>query len=148
MEWKLIDTSGSGQKTFAIILETGEEAMSCLTEFATSQAVGACQFTAIGAFEHAALGYFDFSLKDYRKIMVDRQSEVLMLAGDIALHGESQQVHAHVILGGPVGNTKGGHLLEGYVRPTLEIILTESPVHLYRKYNMESGLALIAIEGS
>ena len=35
--------------------------------------------------------------------------------------------------------------VEARVRPTLEVILTESPAHLRREHDPESGLALIRI---
>jgi predicted DNA-binding protein with PD1-like motif len=41
----------------------------------------------------------------------------------------------------------GGHLLEAHVRPTLEVVLTESPRHLHKRKDPESGLALIVPEG-
>lgn len=134
-----------GQRTFALIMDQGDETMQCLRDFAEELQLNTCQFTAIGAFEYAVLGYFDFSKKDYKRIEVPEQMEVLVLAGDISFHKEKRQVHAHVVLGGPAGNTKGGHLMEGVVKPTLEIMLTESPVNLYRRYDPESGLALIDI---
>jgi predicted DNA-binding protein with PD1-like motif len=37
----------------------------------------------------------------------------------------------------------GGHLLEAHVRPTLELVLQESGEQLKRKYDSDSGLALI-----
>ena len=36
-----------------------------------------------------------------------------------------------------------GHLLRALVRPTLEVIITENPVHLRKRQDDESGLALI-----
>jgi predicted DNA-binding protein with PD1-like motif len=65
--------------------------------------------------------------------------------GDIALKGEETEVHAHVVAGGPDGSTKGGHIMEAHVRPTLEVMLTESPSHLRRQVDEASGLALINI---
>jgi predicted DNA-binding protein with PD1-like motif len=47
------------------------------------------------------------------------------------------------VLGCADGTTRGGHLLEGYARPTLELILTESPAQLRRRFNPAAGLALI-----
>jgi hypothetical protein len=44
------------------------------------------------------------------------------------------------------GAASGGHLLEGRVRPTLEVVLSESPAHLRKRYDRESGLALIALD--
>ncbi len=52
---------------------------------------------------------------------------------------------AHMIVGGSDGTAYGGHLLEARVRPTCELVLTESPVHLLKKLDPESGLALIQI---
>jgi hypothetical protein len=40
----------------------------------------------------------------------------------------------------------GGHILEAHVWPTLEVVLTESPRHLRRKIDDETGLALIELE--
>ena len=43
----------------------------------------------------------------------------------------------------------GGHLLEAHVRPTLELVLQESGGQLKRRFDPESGLALIDLgEGS
>ena len=36
-----------------------------------------------------------------------------------------------------------GHLGEAHVRPTLEVIITESPAHLHRVKDPVTGLALI-----
>jgi predicted DNA-binding protein with PD1-like motif len=36
-------------------------------------------------------------------------------------------LHVHAVLGLPDGTTRGGHLLEGQVFPTLEDVVTETP---------------------
>jgi hypothetical protein len=46
---------------------------------------------------------------------------------------------------GADGATRGGHLLEGWARPTLELILSETSVQLRRRYDAASGLALIRL---
>ncbi len=66
-----------------------------------------------------------------------------MLAGDVALQDGRPKVHAHAVLGRSDGSTRGGHLHEAHVRPTLEVVLTELPAHLQRTMHDESGLALI-----
>ena len=45
-----------------------------------------------------------------------------------------------------VGRAYGGHLLEAHVWPTLEVVLTQSPAHLRRKVDPETGLPLIALD--
>jgi len=135
----------TGERVFAVIFETGEDPVAGLTRFAEEQNLSASSFTAIGAFCEATLGYFNWERKDYERIPVKGQVEVLALVGDIALEGEKKKVHAHVVLGRRDGSACGGHLLAAKVRPTLEVILTESPSYLRRAHDPASGLALIRI---
>ena len=130
--------------TFVVIVEPGEEAMATLVGFAREQALGASQVTAIGAFERAVLGYFDREQRDYQRIAVERQVEVLSLVGDIVGEGDDSNLHAHVVLGQRDGTAWGGHLLEAIVWPTLEVVITETPTHLRRRFDPETGVALIA----
>jgi predicted DNA-binding protein with PD1-like motif len=102
--------------------------------------------TAIGALNRAKLVFFDWDAKEYRPIPIDEQLEVASLVGDIAIGPDSQpSVHVHAVLGRRDGTAVAGHLLEGHVRPTLEVIVTESPAHLCKVKDMESGLALIRV---
>ena len=145
MRAKLIDDHD--QRVFAVIFDTGEDPMVGLTRFAEEQDLTASSFSAIGAFSEATLGYFDWQKKDYERIPVREQTEVLSLLGDIAVEGENRKkVHAHVVLGKRDGAACGGHLLAAKVRPTLEVILTESPGHLKREHDPRSGLSLIRID--
>ena|ERR1043165_183248 len=145
MRSKLLHESG-GQKTYALIFETGDEVISNLQAFARSNRLGGSHFTAIGAFQNATLGYFSWAKKEYQKIPVREQVEVVSLVGDIT-EDESggPKIHAHVVLGTSTGTALGGHLLEAHVRPTLEVILVESPSHMQRRHDPETGLALIKI---
>ena len=134
-----------GERVFAVIFETGDDPVAGLTRFAEERKLGASAFTAIGAFSEATLGYFDWDKKDYERIPVQQQVEVLALVGDIALQDGRPKLHAHVVLGRRDGSACGGHLLDARVRPTLEVIVTESPAHLRRRHDPASGLALIEI---
>ena len=131
------------QKTWAVVFESGDEAVAGLTQFARDNRLTASQITAIGAFSDATLGYFDFEKKDYKKIPVREQVEVLSLLGDVALKDGEPKLHLHAVLGRSDGAAIGGHLMEAHVRPTLEVILTESPAHLRKRHDPATGLALI-----
>ena len=139
---------GGNERTWTLVFDTGDEVMASLADFAKRQQLTAARFTAIGAFRDATLGYFDWASKTYEKIPVREQVEVLSLVGDVALEGSVPKVHAHVVVGKRDGSAHGGHLLEAHVRPTLEVMLTESPAHLRRMFDTASGLALIAIDGA
>lgn len=146
MQSKLIHEA-DGQKTYAIVLAAGDEAMACLSAFAHEHGIAAASFKAIGAFRAAELGYFDWETKDYLPIPVHEQVEVASLTGDIALEtGGKPAVHMHAVLGRRDGSTLAGHLNRGEVRPTLEIILTEAPTHLRKRHDADSGLMLINLE--
>jgi len=143
MQYKLLN--GIDNATYALIFDSGDEVMEHLKTFANEHSLKAARFTAIGAFSSAELGFFDYGIKDYKKIPVNEQVEVLSLIGDVALYGDESKLHAHVVLGRADGTTVGGHLLKATVHPTLELILEESPGYLQRRIDRETGLPLIEI---
>lgn len=133
-------------KTFVLILETGEELTTTLNKFATENKLSASSFKAIGAFSSVKLGWFNWETKKYQTaVELNEQVELLSLIGDIALKDGKPQVHAHVVIGKSDGTAHGGHLLEARIRPTCEIVLSESPKHLEKQIDPESGIALIRI---
>ena len=142
MQWRVLNEHG-GLRTIVLVLSTGDEAMASLTSFAKSQRLRAAQFTAIGACSRVVVAWFDWAGRKYQKIAIDEQVEVLSLAGDITLDDDTPKVHAHMVVGKKDGSAHGGHLVEAHVRPTLEIVLTETPAHLRRRFDPDSGLALI-----
>jgi uncharacterized protein len=142
MKAKLLDATG--QKTWALVFDKGDEVVDGLTAFAKNERFGAAHFTAIGAFSEVTLGYFDRERKDYKRMVVAEQVEVLSLLGDVALDQTgAPKIHAHVVIGLSDGQTRGGHLLAARVWPTLEVILVESPAFLRKRHDPDSGLALI-----
>lgn len=133
-------------KTFAVIMDSGDEVVETLKKFASAQELAGSSFKAIGAFSHAKLGWFNWETKAYETaIELSEQVELLSLIGDIALKDGKPQVHAHVVVGRRNGAAYGGHLMEAVVRPTCELILTENPEHLQKRFDPESGLALIRL---
>lgn len=129
-------------------MESGDEVVSTLTDFAKRQGLAASHLKAIGALSDVTLGFFDWQTKAYRRIELREQVEVLSLLGDIALDKGEPRLHAHIVVGRADGSAHGGHLLEAHVRPTLEIVLIETPALLRRTYDAASGLALINLEKS
>ena len=134
--------------TYVVVCDPGDEAFETLTQFARAQDLGASQITAVGAFEHATVGWFDPATKRYRRIPVAEQCEVLSLIGDVAEGEDGPSVHVHVVLGLSDGTTRGGHLLEGWVFPTLEVIIREAPAELRKVMNPDIGIALIDLDRS
>jgi hypothetical protein len=133
-----------GQRTFAVVLQSGDAVVKSLKDFIARENIHAAGLTAIGALSEVTLLYFDWDKKDYRNIEIREQVEVASLIGDVADDPDGKPtLHVHIVVGTRDGSAKAGHLGEGRVRPTLEVILTESPAHLRKVKDRETGLALI-----
>jgi predicted DNA-binding protein with PD1-like motif len=130
------------------VCDPGDEAVAALTGFARAERLTAAQVTAVGAFHRATVGWFDRAARDYRRIPVDQQYELLSLIGDIAVGREGPMLHAHVVLGLPDGTTHGGHPPEGRVFPTLEAVVTQTPAQLRRVMHPGLGIAVIDLDRS
>ncbi|MGD9740968.1 MAG: PPC domain-containing DNA-binding protein [Bauldia sp.] len=143
MKYELLHETG-GVRTFVVILDPDDEALACLREIAVKEDLDAAQISAIGAFREATLAFFDWETKAYLDIPVNEQTEVASMTGDIATGPDgSPAVHVHAVLGRRDGTAIAGHLSKGIVRPTLEILITESPAHLARRHDPATGLTLI-----
>lgn len=143
MDFKQIDKS---PKTFILIFKTGDELVKGLSRFANEQNVSAASFKAVGALNSVRLGWFNWETKKYETVVaLDEQVELLSLIGDVALKDGKPVVHAHAVIGKKDGTAHGGHLLEARIRPTCEVVLTESPAHLQKYIDPESGIALIGL---
>ncbi len=130
--------------TFVLVFQTGDELASGLLRFAQEQKLSDASFKAIGALSSVRLAWFNWDTRSYEpSVTLNEQVELLSLIGDIALRDGKPVVHAHVVVGKKDGTAHGGHLLQAYIRPTCEVVLTESPVHLRKYIDPESGLALI-----
>jgi predicted DNA-binding protein with PD1-like motif len=146
MQQKLLGET-NGQRTFAVVLETGDEVMASLQSFVKARRIAAAQMTAIGAFKSVVLKYFDWESKKYLSIGVDEQVEVASLIGDVALAPSGEPaLHIHLVVGRRDGTALAGHLGSAIVRPTLEVVVTESPAHLQKVEDPATGLALIRPE--
>jgi predicted DNA-binding protein with PD1-like motif len=145
MKAHVVEGSEGKDRRLVVVLAKGEEAAAVLGGLAREKRLGTCRITAVGGFSKAKLGYFDREARKYQPIPVDEQCEVLSLVGDVADDAKgSPTVHLHAVLGLRDGTTRGGHLLEGHVWPTLEVVISESPRHLRKRIDPETGLALLA----
>lgn len=146
MNSKLLHQS-DGRRVFAVILSTGDEVLSEIGAFAEREKISAGQITAIGALSDVVLKYFDWKTKKYHDIPVREQVEVASLIGDVALGPDGKPaIHIHLVVGRKNGSAMAGHIGKAHVRPTLEIIVNESPSYLQKTHDKESGLALINVK--
>lgn len=136
----------TGERIFAVVFDTGDEVSTGLRTFAREHGVATAHLAAIGALQDVTLGFWDGTSPEYLRIAVREQVEVLSMTGNIALGPDgTPRIHAHMVIGKVDGTAHGGHLLEGHVRPTLEVIVTELPGDLRRRIDDATGLALLRL---
>ena len=143
MKTVMLNRESEHRRTFAFVFGRDEDPVAGLIEVAREFQLASCQITAVGGFSSARLGYFDRVQHVYLEIPIDEQVEVLSLLGDIAHDDGKRVVHLHCVVGLRDGTTRGGHLLGARVWPTLEVIVTEWPAFLRKRFDPEIGLALI-----
>src|ERR1700730_4218542 len=134
---------GEPAREYAVIFSKGDEAFSGLLDFAGKYHVTSAHFTAIGAVNGATLAWFDPKRKMYKKIPIEGQVEVISMIGDIALYQGKPVVHAHMMVGTSDGTTRGGHILDANVSPTLEVMVTVDPIAMQKRLDPETDLTLI-----
>jgi uncharacterized protein len=142
MKVRLLSENG-GAKNYAIILAKGDEVMSGLTDFARQNKVTSASFTAIGAFSHATVAWFDDGRKEFKMIPIEQQVELVSMIGDIALVNDQPVVHTHVSVASSDGTVRGGHVINAFVFPTLELFMTVYPTPLHKESDKATGLKLI-----
>jgi uncharacterized protein len=142
MKVKLLDSSASGTKTYAVIFGKGDEVVSGLTEFAQRYGVKSAHYKGLGDATGIKVGWYDYGRKQFKVIPIDT-AEVTSLIGDVAVYNGKPVAHTHVSAATSDGIVHGGHLLEMYIGPTLEVIITVEPTPLYKKLDTEFEAGII-----
>lgn len=137
-----------GLRTYLLVMDQGDEAVSRITAFARENGITAASLTAIGAADAAALACFDRETSDYRVRRFTEQLELASCLGDIADHAGEPVLHAHAVLGRQDYSALAGHLTELSVFPTMEVVLTETPAHLRKRRDPRTGMLLISPDDS
>jgi predicted DNA-binding protein with PD1-like motif len=82
------------------------------------------------------LAYYDPLTHAYQKTAYKQQMEIVSIIGDAApTPGDGAGIHAHMGVAFADGAMHGGHVFEVHVSPTLELVLTASPVPVRRAFD-------------
>ncbi|WP_295767255.1 PPC domain-containing DNA-binding protein [uncultured Mucilaginibacter sp.] len=105
--------------------------------------VTAAHFKGLGDAMHAKVGWYENSKKMFKVISLDEPAEITSLIGNITMNQGKPVVHAHINLADSNGMVHGGHLLEGFIFPTLEVFVTVEPNTMFKKMYEEAGAFVI-----
>ncbi len=99
----------------------------------------------IGQLKKTKLGYFK-NRGNYTPQTFDEPLELLSLSGNICKQKDKYFLHIHSSLGDEKKKVVGGHLIEGIVNITAEIVLLKSNIDISRKHDEITGLMSLNLE--
>lgn len=140
MRYRLLDPT-PGHRVLAVAMEVGDHAVAKLLDLATELDLKTCTIAGLGGFHGAKLAFFDVDNGTFVENDFDEQFEVAAFVGNLTREegDDAQHLHAHVVLGRSDASTVGGHLVEATVRPTLELMIHESPGTIPRGTDPKTG---------
>jgi predicted DNA-binding protein with PD1-like motif len=141
MKYKLLNTNGA-TKTYIVVLYRGDDILSGLTDFAVKENIQFAQFNAVGAISSGRLGAYDRDKQMYHIFPVKQQAEIVSFIGNIGIYNGKQVVHVHMSVSQTDGVMRGGHLFQGTVWPTLEVMVTATPEAVYKQKEDDTGFVL------
>jgi len=129
-----------------IRLFPGEDILEKLQEACKKYHVDtAVVISGIGQLKDFKLGYFK-GKGDYTPEHFKTPHELLSLQGNIAKQSEGYIFHLHAILSNENKEVVGGHLIEGFIEVTNEIVLLKTDVKVDRKVEDSTGLKGMFLE--
>lgn len=99
----------------------------------------------LGQLKKFQLGYFK-GKNNYVPEKFDKPHELLSLTGNICRQNKDYMLHLHAVLGDEKKNVVGGHLVEGKVEVTNEIVILKTDVPLKRRLEEKTGLKGMFLE--
>jgi predicted DNA-binding protein with PD1-like motif len=126
-----------------IRIEKDEEIVAALKLAAKNYQIKGAFFFGLGVGQDLVLGYYDAPKKAYVKKAFEGEYEFTSLCGNIALLKKEIIVHCHVTITDYQFHAYGGHLFQGTVPATCEIMIFPFKKPLKRKKDPATGLALL-----
>lgn len=131
--------------SYLVRLDTDEEIIGAITRFVDDRRIDSGSVSGLGSVHHAVLGYFDRATKEYLRRTIEADCEIVSLVGNIAVKEGKPFAHVHVTLGTRDFQALAGHLFEGKVAATCELVVRALPGLVLRKHDAASGLWLLDV---
>lgn len=123
-------------------LQTGEEFVSALQNFAEKSKIRGAWFWAIGAADRIEIAYYDLKKKRYISRKFSGRMEIVNITGNISVREKEIAIHAHGIFSTPRYGTIGGHVISCRISATCEMYIQKTRP-LYRRRDSATGLNLL-----
>ncbi len=130
--------------SWVIVLKKDEKIIEKISEFLEAENIQSGYLRGIGAVSSVEIAHYDLKEKHYSSKQFNGSLELLSLIGNVAVKDNEKIVHCHIILGTEDMKLFGGHLVEGTIGVTCEIIFNELPEPIPKHEDPEIGLNLIS----
>lgn len=133
------------ENKYIIRLDRNEKIIESIKGFCTENNIKCGYFFGIGALDEVELAHYIVDNKKYTSKVFKQPLEITNLTGNITSMDNEVYLHCHVTLGDEKMKAISGHLKEGKIAATCEIILVELGMEINRKYDGFIGLNLLDI---
>ena len=94
------------------------ELIKSLKDFIDSKKIMSGSIFCLGVLSNPVLGFFNWNSKEYKKIKIDKEVEIVSCYGNLARKKENDEliIHLHSVVSDNNGKTYGGHFFEGQIK--------------------------------
>ena len=132
-------------ETYFVRLDNGERLLETLKNFCSENKIYCGYFFGIGSLDEAELAHYIVRNKKYTSEVFRQPLEIVNLTGDITTMDNEVYLHCHATLSDVQMEAIAGHLKEGIVGATAEIVLIKLNINIERKYDDSIGLNLMEL---
>ncbi len=129
--------------TCIIRLERGEKIIETLKNFCSKNKIKCGYFFGLGALGEVELAHYIVETKKYTSKILKQPLEIVNMSGNIATMNNEFYLHCHITLSDEKMKAIAGHLKEGIISATCEIVLVNLSATINRKYDEFTGLNLL-----
>ena len=129
-------------RSLLVNLDYGADVVNQITELAGNEGIQTGAFSVLGALTEAEIAFYDQESHEYNELLVDENVELVSCTGNISIREGKPFVHAHVVLAGSDGETRGGHLLRGKIFAAELFLIELLGKPMIRKHDSSTGLYL------
>ena len=129
--------------TYIIGLDRGEKIIETLKQFCAKQKIKCGYFFGIGALGKAELAHYIVENRKYTTKILKQPLEIVNMAGNVTTINNKVYLHCHITLSDEKMQAIAGHLKEGIIAATCEIVLVKLNSAISRKYDDLTGLNLL-----
>ena len=131
--------------TYIIRLDRNEKIIESIKSFCTKNNIKCGYFSGIGALDEVELAHYIADNKKYTSKVFKQPLEITSLTGNITSMDNEVYLHCHITLGDEEMKAVSGHLKEGKIAATCEVILVKLDMEINRKHDDFIGLNLLDI---